>query len=1224
MSSHGTFLFDDGDGDADDEDRLPPPVEVDEGETFFDKDEITSFVHSSVPTESNKASSSPSKLVHRISSIEDPTTLPRSRSNSYDPQIHQLHQNQDYPDLKSTQQQQSQKQEQQTQHQQNQKSHPQQQTDATKRASSQPLLLSNPVYQALYDFGCGIFVALMVGAKIFTFSILVFQASTITSLRSSAMSASAIGVLILSVILLMTSRYPYVVIVPDMFPAPYIIQMSYTLSNVINNDPDALNATFLALIFIVAFVSGIFHVLMSYFKILRFAEFLPYPVFCGLFSAVGLTIVQRSILFAPNYQIIPSMAVAISLSLKIIKQKETRPAVTFITVVVTSVIVFYAYAASQNYSIDDLRNFGWLVHTMKEDKNFGIHLVPWLLWTEGSAHVDFTKIQWTTLVFETGTPICLLIILIALRRSMQFANLNRLFSARASPNRELSIHGISQASLVLGLGTFGGIFSGPDMVRIKRMHGGEVFPGIISVIVVGFFALVQFKGIDYIPKFVFTGILASEGFMMLDRFLLMPYRLAGPVEWFAVAIIAVTSFFDIFKGFFLGAAISLFLYSMRFYRTGCVKLTGTGLTIRSTVDRDERAADWLSSHGEKIRVIQLRGTVAFANANSVLDVVADMLEMNGDKAHPERSPQGRFILWTKTLFRKIRAIYSEYRGLSGGGGVNINGGRRSFELNPLGDEEDTEFSSSTVGSLSSEWDRRPYFSASEMSVGSKGEGNRTSLKGNSGGGGALNIPVTAPSSTIKGKIPPRPRIALEDMFSPPNEAEKAAASQSPEPSPRSRAVMPSAATSSPPTTSATHAVAPSPSTCDPELGGIPSPEPKRTRNLFSALGYGEKNETVEKNQYSSSSLPHSLLSSSDTMPSRPQSLLSTAPPRSPLQTPSEPPRDPNNDFFRPEFLVIDMALVVGVDPSALDTFKMIAEYCAKASPKVELCLSGGEPHLDLLINAGVFLKSNRFPDLDAALTSCEDRLLARYQIEESLSGLTMGTEGEVGEGAGGDVGEYTPKKGFEKCLLLAQERHGLDDSFYRTLLLLAPHVQPLLLHAGDVIMDSAQGSPVDDDKDGLFFIESGSIAVHRDPQQSTAALTLRSRRRKRMSSDPRILRLQHRTFQLSRLGPGYILGATELCSRYRSMGAFVVTSPHCRAHFLPFRSILELESSQPLLTLRVYQLASKVVADGYDRSKEQLSHLVDTIYSPPMKVSTATEKLMKRMRFGGWVNEKHD
>ena len=66
---------------------------------------------------------------------------------------------------------------------------------------------------------------------------------------------------------------------------------------------------------------------------------------------------------------------------------------------------------------------------------------------------------------------------------------------------------------------------------------------------------------------------------------------------------------------------------------------------------------------------------------------------------------------------------------------------------------------------------------------------------------------------------------------------------------------------------------------------------------------------------------------------------------------------------------------------------------------------------------------------------------------------------------------------------------------------------------------------------------------------------------------------------------------------------------------MPFRTIKNFERDRPLLALRVYQLASLVLADRYDRSKEQLSHLVDTIYAPPMKVSSATEKALKKARF---------
>jgi hypothetical protein len=49
------------------------------------------------------------------------------------------------------------------------------------------------------------------------------------------------------------------------------------------------------------------------------------------------------------------------------------------------------------------------------------------------------------------------------------------------------------------------------------------------------------------------------------------------------------------------------------------------------------------------------------------------------------------------------------------------------------------------------------------------------------------------------------------------------------------------------------------------------------------------------------------------------------------------------------------------------------------------------------------------------------------------------------------------------------------------------------------------------------------------------------------------------------------------------MGQFVVQSPACKVHFLPFRAIHNFEREHPLLALKVYQLASMVLADGYDR-----------------------------------------
>jgi len=1005
--------------------------------------------------------------------------------------------------------------------------------------------LADPINQAIYDCGCGLFMSFLVTAKIYTFSILIFQIPAITMMRTSATSSAAIGVIIMAIILITKSRYPYVVIVPDMFSAPYIIQMSYTLANKINDDDEALKATFLLLLFLVISLSATLHILMSMFRLLRFAEFLPYSVFCGLFSAVGMTIVQRSILFAPGYQIIATMAVAILLSLKIIRQKETRPAMSFVAIVIVSVTVFYIVCYKLNYSVDDLRLIGWLVQAPITSNDFSSQVVPWMLWTKGSANINFQKIRFFVLVTECGKDICLLLILIALRRTMQLTNITRLFACRAKTNHELALHGYSQLFTVV-LGTFGGIYSGPDMVRVKRMHGGEILPGIVTVFCLIFITLGNFKGVDYIPKFVYMGILASEGFMMLDRFLIMPYRLAGPMEWIAVVIIAVVAFFDIFRGFFLGTAISLLLYSIRFYRTGCIKLTGTGLTIRSTVDRSDSTADWLSSHGEKIRVIQLRGTVAFANAATVLDIVADMLEMNVDKSHPERSAQGRFLVWASSLKTRIIAIIRNYT-----------------TNNDLKYLDNIENEDSTLELVNENVDLENGDKHNKESVIMKRkEHTHTTM-------------INDKENMMKGntKENTRVRTKLEDLFSPLEDQNysNGAAIQNDDSQDTDCGSDISKASSN-----HTYSV---------DFANITTTQKKNSIH--------EVNDDIEENitiheQVTAVTQSQSVLSYDDDYNSNSDQL--------PLSN------DPADDFFRPEFLVVDMALVVGVDASALDTFKQIADHCARAN--VEMCLSGMEPHLDLLERAGVFLKTNRFADLDSALSSCEDKLLERHGVNSAIQKSYITNTDNV----------YDPRKGFLYCLEIMQDRHNLDDSSIKILRQLVDYVQPLELVNGDVIMDTTQGSPIDLDEDGLYFLESGSVTVQRDPSQSLL-LTVRSNRRKRMSVAPRVLRLKHRTFQLSRLGPGWLVGATELCSGFRSMGQFVVQSPECKAHFLPFRVISTLEKENPILGLKLVQLAAAVVADRYDRSKEQLAHLIDTVYSPPIKVSTATEKALKKAHF---------
>ena len=330
--------------------------------------------------------------------------------------------------------------------------------------------LSNPLHQLIYDIGCGLFIAFMVAAKIFTFAVLIFQGLNAQTLRETAIDAASLGVIVVSIIMMAFSKYPHVIVVPDMFVAPFLIQMNRDLEDSIS-DAGQLKATTLAMILTLTLASGVLHVAMSAFRLLRFAEFLPYCVFCGMFSTCGLFFVQRSILFAPGYQALASMLVGVSLSMKIFWQKEFRPALSFVAVVTISIAVFYSTAGCLGLTLQQLREYGWLIavptSTIAEG---GYQIIPWLMWTKNTAQINSHLICWDVMYSKCSTSGAILLFLMVLRRSLQLANLNKLFSCRAKTNREMSIFGWSQI-LCISLGTFGGVLSGPDMVRVKRMHG---------------------------------------------------------------------------------------------------------------------------------------------------------------------------------------------------------------------------------------------------------------------------------------------------------------------------------------------------------------------------------------------------------------------------------------------------------------------------------------------------------------------------------------------------------------------------------------------------------------------------------------------------------------------------------------------------------------------------------------------------------------------------------
>ena len=77
-------------------------------------------------------------------------------------------------------------------------------------------------------------------------------------------------------------------------------------------------------------------------------------------------------------------------------------------------------------------------------------------------------------------------------------------------------------------------------------------------------------------------------------------------------------------------------------------------------------------------------------------------------------------------------------------------------------------------------------------------------------------------------------------------------------------------------------------------------------------------------------------------------------------------------------------------------------------------------------------------------------------------------------------------------------------------------------------------------------------------------------------------------FRLARLGPGWVLGATELCCGLRQPGVHVSVS-ESRLYFLRYDDISRIEAENPSIALHIYKLVSYLQSKANEREIEQLT-----------------------------------
>jgi len=478
--------------------------------------------------------------------------------------------------------------------------------------------------QLAVDFLAGFATFFIVGVMCISMATTIFSIESLQPHLGSGINMAALGVFVSGVALILLSKVPFMIGSPDLFLCPFFSVMANAMLQI--NDQESQRATFFATLIVATTLTGLCLVLSGEFKLLRFSEFIPYPVVCGLLAGIGVLLIEMGIKLAlPVLTLdcvlgfLPGLVYGIIDSF--FKLQGLTPTKGLLPLTMVSILLFYAVVF-----------FLGLDRTYLEGNNFlfsssvvaDAHFTA--LWP---SITEFSLIDWNA-VLSCSETILVMIILVVLKASLMWPGCEKLFEVELNHAGELS--SLGWANLIGGAcGSFGATPILSTMVMVQQMGGTVLRPVCIHLAFMAIFYFMSFEIVAYIPKFIFVGLLLSQGYALVHSWMILPFQRIPRVEW--LIIIIINGFFlliGMLPAVAIGAGFSVVLFAYHFYAVGCLKGDGTGLTIRSGIDRTQEEQQWLDSNGDCIRVLELQGYMFFGNASQLFAHVRSIFQENGD------------------------------------------------------------------------------------------------------------------------------------------------------------------------------------------------------------------------------------------------------------------------------------------------------------------------------------------------------------------------------------------------------------------------------------------------------------------------------------------------------------------------------------------------------------------------------------------------------------------
>ncbi|RMI26250.1 MAG: STAS domain-containing protein, partial [Calditrichaeota bacterium] len=437
------------------------------------------------------------------------------------------------------------------------------------------------------------------------------------------------GAAVMGLTMALLSSFPGTVTAPQDAPSAIFAVVAGGIAGNLSlaASPEIAFVSAVAALAVTSLFTGIFFLLLGWFRLGNLVRFIPYPVVGGFLAGTGWVLVKGAVgitggepvsltnlaaLFRPEVLMHWIPGALFGLLLFGVRQRFGHFLV-LPGMIVLAFAVFYGVLGVAGISPAEAARKGWLLSRLAE----GIAWKPFL-------PEMFRQIQWSAVASQVGN-LGTIVVISVISLLLNSSGLELIARREVDLNRELRATGLANVLSGIG-GSAVGYISLSLTALGYRLGSRSRLSAMVSAGICGFSLLSGAAVSSYFPRPLLGGLLIFLGITFLVEWLYRAWFRLPLSEYLVVVLILITiAALGFVEGMLLGMIISVVLFSVNYGRVGVVKHVLSGATYRSNVDRPLSHRRVLEERGEEILILKLQGYIFFGTAHNVLDQVKQRL-----------------------------------------------------------------------------------------------------------------------------------------------------------------------------------------------------------------------------------------------------------------------------------------------------------------------------------------------------------------------------------------------------------------------------------------------------------------------------------------------------------------------------------------------------------------------------------------------------------------------